>query len=125
MVGVSDVFGRGYDGYDYATEWSDGRVINLGGLHNSPNSAAYGLNDAGQAVGVSSIGVPEPSTWAMLLLGFAGLAFAGYRRSERVLGQKRVCQFINPTYSDLQRRERGTSNAVSCHPLDHQGVADI
>jgi hypothetical protein len=24
--------------------------------------------------------VPEPSTWAMLLIGFAGLAFAGYRR---------------------------------------------
>lgn len=25
--------------------------------------------------------VPEPSTWAMLLIGFAGLGFAGYRRS--------------------------------------------
>jgi hypothetical protein len=25
--------------------------------------------------------VPEPSTWAMLLLGFAGLGFAGYRAS--------------------------------------------
>jgi PEP-CTERM motif len=23
--------------------------------------------------------VPEPSTWAMMLLGFAGLGFAGYR----------------------------------------------
>lgn len=27
--------------------------------------------------------VPEPSTWAMLLLGFAGLGFAGYRRGPR------------------------------------------
>jgi unsaturated chondroitin disaccharide hydrolase len=27
--------------------------------------------------------VPEPSTWAMLLLGFAGLGFAGYRRRLR------------------------------------------
>jgi PEP-CTERM motif len=26
-------------------------------------------------------GVPEPSTWAMMLLGFAGLGFAGYRRA--------------------------------------------
>jgi hypothetical protein len=26
-------------------------------------------------------GTPEPSTWAMMLLGFAGLAFAGYRRA--------------------------------------------
>ena len=28
--------------------------------------------------------VPEPSTWAMMLLGFAGLGFAGYRRALRV-----------------------------------------
>lgn len=28
--------------------------------------------------------VPEPSTWAMLLLGFAGLGFAGYRKARSV-----------------------------------------
>ena len=27
--------------------------------------------------------VPEPSTWAMMLVGFAGLGYAGYRRPER------------------------------------------
>jgi hypothetical protein len=27
--------------------------------------------------------VPEPSTWAMMLLGFAGLGFAGYRRARK------------------------------------------
>ena len=27
--------------------------------------------------------IPEPSTWAMMLLGFAGLGFAGYRRTTR------------------------------------------
>jgi hypothetical protein len=26
------------------------------------------------------VAVPEPSTWAMMLLGFAGLGYAGYRR---------------------------------------------
>jgi hypothetical protein len=26
--------------------------------------------------------VPEPSTWALILLGFAGLGFAGYRRNK-------------------------------------------
>jgi PEP-CTERM motif len=26
-------------------------------------------------------GVPEPSTWATMLLGFAGLGFVGYRKS--------------------------------------------
>jgi PEP-CTERM motif len=28
-------------------------------------------------------GVPEPSTWAMMLVGFAGLGFAGYRASRK------------------------------------------
>jgi hypothetical protein len=27
--------------------------------------------------------VPEPSTWAMMLLGFAGLGYAGYRTSQK------------------------------------------
>jgi len=31
---------------------------------------------------VKGAGVPEPSTWAMLLLGFSGLGFAGYRKTK-------------------------------------------
>jgi PEP-CTERM motif len=27
--------------------------------------------------------VPEPPTWAMMLLGFAGLGFAGYQASRK------------------------------------------
>jgi hypothetical protein len=27
--------------------------------------------------------VPEPSTWAMMLIGFAGLGYAGYRRDRK------------------------------------------
>jgi hypothetical protein len=30
-----------------------------------------------------SLTVPEPSTWAMMLVGFAGLGFVGYRRNLR------------------------------------------
>ncbi len=29
-----------------------------------------------------SVAAPEPSTWAMLLFGFAGLGFAGYRKAK-------------------------------------------
>jgi hypothetical protein len=34
--------------------------------------------------------VPEPSTWAMMLLGFAGLGFVGYRRMGRHGGAAHV-----------------------------------
>jgi hypothetical protein len=27
--------------------------------------------------------VPKPSTWAMMLLGFAGLGYAGYRKAKQ------------------------------------------
>jgi hypothetical protein len=50
-----------------------------------------GINDHGQLVGFYADDVngflanpvPEPSTWAMLLLGFAGLGFVGYRRNRK------------------------------------------
>jgi len=34
----------------------------------------------GIAIAASPSAIPEPSTWAMMLLGFAGVGFAGYRR---------------------------------------------
>ena len=33
--------------------------------------------------GGSITAVPEPSTWAMMLLGFAGLGYAGWRGSRK------------------------------------------
>jgi uncharacterized membrane protein len=39
-----------------ATEWSGGRVINLGGLPGSTSSFAFDINDAGRAVGASVVG---------------------------------------------------------------------
>jgi probable HAF family extracellular repeat protein len=83
VAGYSLVLG----GVGSATEWSGGKIIDLGGLSGFTESAAWGINDRGLAVGYSFVGsvsvpvVPEPSTWAMLLLGFAGLGFAGYRRA--------------------------------------------
>lgn len=44
----------GYSGVN-ATEWSGGSVINLRGLPGYTESVANGVNDAGQAVGVSIV----------------------------------------------------------------------
>jgi hypothetical protein len=40
-----------------------------------------GTGEIGGKIG-TVVGTPEPSTWAMLLLGFAGLGFAGYRKAQ-------------------------------------------
>ena len=45
----------------------------------SNNTAGFGATPSQLVVTASS--VPEPSTWAMLLLGFAGVGFATYRAS--------------------------------------------
>ena len=59
-------------------------------------SPTTGMNYGGFGVGVATANefleyaaggvmatVPEPSTWAMMILGFASLGFAGYRSSRR------------------------------------------
>jgi hypothetical protein len=46
----------------------------VGGTPFPTFNAAFSLNGAL---------VPEPSTWAMMLLGFAGLGFAGYRQARK------------------------------------------
>jgi hypothetical protein len=57
----------------------DNSVINLG-FFLGPN---MDLTIDGAGVFVFGSAVPEPSIWAMMLVGFAGLAFAGYRSRRR------------------------------------------
>ncbi len=51
----------------------DDFVVRYQSIGGAPNGATSGI-------GVVT-GVPEPSTWAMMLIGFAGLAFASRRRN--------------------------------------------
>jgi uncharacterized membrane protein len=53
------------NGFSQATEWSGGRVINLGGLPGSVFNAANDINDSGQAVGTSFVGATQyPVEWS-------------------------------------------------------------
>ncbi|HEY5206149.1 MAG TPA: PEP-CTERM sorting domain-containing protein [Roseiarcus sp.] len=70
----------------------DGRVVDLfsNGVGNGLGDAVFGVvvatSDLALDTNVSggiSLSTPEPSTWAMMVLGFAGLGFAGYRSSRK------------------------------------------
>jgi hypothetical protein len=54
--------------------------------YSDPNStfdqiSAWGYTDGTPVAYLTTSPVPEPSTWAMMLFGFGGLGFAGYRRT--------------------------------------------
>jgi hypothetical protein len=53
-----------------------------------PRSGAFGWGlISGSLTEIAVTPVPEPSTWAMMLLGFAGLGLAGYR-APRTVGRR-------------------------------------
>ena len=73
------------DGLLFVTAQNPGGYWNLWGtspgnysLWESVGSYNYPIEESGN---LSMTAVPEPSTWAMMLLGFAGLGYAGYRRA--------------------------------------------
>ena len=70
----------------YGFLYADGQISTIS-LANSDYTIVTGINDVGEIVGYSAPAppppIPEPSTWAMMLLGFAGLGFAGYRASRK------------------------------------------
>jgi hypothetical protein len=48
------------------------------------SSSSLSPGDYLGSMGVADNAVPEPSTWAMMLIGFAGLGYSAYRRRSRV-----------------------------------------
>jgi hypothetical protein len=52
------------------------------GLDKGPDEAEV-LNWSIDITASSDTNVPEPASWVMMLLGFAGLGFVGYRASRR------------------------------------------
>jgi PEP-CTERM motif len=49
----------------------------------APGTTVGGLNPADLVLSVTTTPVPEPSTWAIMLAGFAGLGFLSYRASRK------------------------------------------
>ena len=83
LLGVIDGFADiTLNGADFSIgEPEDDTVINLGSF--GPNIDLTITGDGSFVIGGA---VPEPSTWAMLVLGFAGLGVVGYRRARGPLG---------------------------------------
>ena len=84
-VSTFDIFGLDTSGFANVTD-ACGAVAGANcntyefwdGIH--PTAAAHmAIADAFVAVAT----VPEPSTWAMMILGFAGIGFMAYRRKSK------------------------------------------
>ena len=54
----------------------------------APERTLFGFSNGELILATIQTGVPEPSTWAMLLVGFGSLGFAGYRRGARPLAAR-------------------------------------
>jgi hypothetical protein len=71
-------------GFAFVTDTGvDVDIFSFYGLGSVPSGNAYGEETSiGFGVGTFALTpVPEPSTWAMMTLGFAGLGLLAYRRA--------------------------------------------
>jgi hypothetical protein len=85
VTGLNGPGGVAVSGSDlFVTNFNTGTIGEYTTAGATVNAAlVLGLGDIGPTylVVTASPSVPEPSTWAMMLLGFAGLGLAGYRRA--------------------------------------------
>ena len=66
-----------------AGETSDLLTIDTNAVRFTTGTLAVIDSQTSDLNGFAPSAVPEPSTWAMMMLGFAGLGFAGYRKSRK------------------------------------------
>ena len=66
------------------TQWAENGTWFAGSTVSQPGDAI--LQGPAGSQSFAAAAVPEPSTWAMMLLSFAGLGYAGYRRAREPRG---------------------------------------
>lgn len=74
----------GYGAHDafYTNNTGFSLTVNFGGGGISAGGTdVFSLEEPASLVGPPIISTPEPATWAMMLIGFAGIGFAAYRKA--------------------------------------------
>ena len=89
LAGATTILDQTFSSIAAADSFFDDQVINLGSSYGPGVDLTFTYTLAADGPGgygldfVVGGAVPEPSTWAMTLVGFAGLGFAGYRARKR------------------------------------------
>jgi PEP-CTERM motif len=87
FLGIYEGFDRVYVPQGYvsgaqlsATDTYDNTTLALFGLTVGTYTYTWGTGIHADSIVVNIAAVPEPSTWAMMILGFMGIGFMAYRR---------------------------------------------
>jgi len=78
---VTSEFSSGSPVWDLSYNGDGLNTFNVSQIGTLPNQSEDGIFVTAQRVGL--IGTPEPSTWAMMALGFIGIGFAAFRRASK------------------------------------------
>ena len=89
MAGATTILNQTFSSIAAADSFFDDQVINLGSSYGPGVDLTFTYTltaDGPGGYGLDFVvggAVPEPSTWAMMLVGFAGLGFAGHRSARK------------------------------------------
>jgi len=82
IFGVVNGEGVSFFTNDFILAWEPASSTPLQFTYTTPSTFLFESTSFTQ-FSVTAAAIPEPSTWTMMLLGFAGLGFAGYRASRK------------------------------------------